>query len=352
MDGTVRTRPNHYARLGVPTSASENEIREAFVKAMFAPHRMADAAQLGIAYELLRNPAKRRAYDEALGLRPVPQPAQGIPSAVAFRISARVVGARAEPQSPSSPTQSSADPDRGVGSFIARSLREPPLEAPPAVTIEELVAAPLVPKEIAVEADSAPTVWSRTGLAAAGAVLAVVLIGASAGLGAGDASEAQPVDTVTAKLPEARPATAGRAAIEVAAPAAARVQPVVLAVLTRPVRAAPKARSSDPSAEAGQASHHNDYEAAATDGAPEIAAADAGSAPAAAVETAAAATMPLAGKVIARTLHRIGYRCGDVASTSVVDGGAGVFKVSCTSGQTYRATPVRGRYHFSRWAAQ
>jgi hypothetical protein len=32
-----------------------------------------------------------------------------------------------------------------------------------------------------------------------------------------------------------------------------------------------------------------------------------------------------------------------------VDGKAGVFKVTCTSGDSYRAAPVRGRYRFSRW---
>jgi hypothetical protein len=54
--------------------------------------------------------------------------------------------------------------------------------------------------------------------------------------------------------------------------------------------------------------------------------------------------------VIARTIHRIGYSCGDVASATAVDGQApGVYKITCTSGQSYQAKPVRGRYHFRRW---
>jgi hypothetical protein len=66
-----------------------------------------------------------------------------------------------------------------------------------------------------------------------------------------------------------------------------------------------------------------------------------------AVETAA--RMPLPNAVIARTIGRIGYPCGQVASTSAVAGGApGVFNVTCTSGHSYRASPVRGRYHFRR----
>jgi hypothetical protein len=62
--------------------------------------------------------------------------------------------------------------------------------------------------------------------------------------------------------------------------------------------------------------------------------------------TAPAASLPLSNRVIARTIERIGYRCGDVASTSQILGKA--FTVTCTSGHSYRAAPVRGRYHFRR----
>jgi hypothetical protein len=58
--------------------------------------------------------------------------------------------------------------------------------------------------------------------------------------------------------------------------------------------------------------------------------------------------MPLPKPTIARTLHRIGYSCGSVASTSAVDGQAGVFTVTCTSGQSYRASPQHGRYRFKK----
>jgi len=61
-----------------------------------------------------------------------------------------------------------------------------------------------------------------------------------------------------------------------------------------------------------------------------------------------AASMSLPNRVIARTIERIGYACGAVASTTAVEGASGVFKVSCTSGQTYQAAPVRGRYRFRR----
>ncbi len=51
--------------------------------------------------------------------------------------------------------------------------------------------------------------------------------------------------------------------------------------------------------------------------------------------------------MIARTIERIGYACGDIASSAAGDG-PGVYTVTCTSGQTYRAAPVGGRYHFKR----
>ena len=75
-------------------------------------------------------------------------------------------------------------------------------------------------------------------------------------------------------------------------------------------------------------------------------AADPGPAP-----EAVAATLPLPKAVIARTIGRIGYPCGQVASTSAAEG-SGVFTVTCTSGHSYRAAPVHGRYRFRRLAGR
>jgi hypothetical protein len=62
--------------------------------------------------------------------------------------------------------------------------------------------------------------------------------------------------------------------------------------------------------------------------------------------------MPLPNSVIASTIGRIGYPCGQVASATPAEGAApGVFKVTCTSGHSYRATPVNGRYRFRRLGA-
>jgi hypothetical protein len=65
-----------------------------------------------------------------------------------------------------------------------------------------------------------------------------------------------------------------------------------------------------------------------------------------------AAKMPLPGNVVARTIRRIGYRCDQVASTTPIADGPGAFLVTCSSGDSYRASPVRGRYHFRRMSAR
>lgn len=64
-----------------------------------------------------------------------------------------------------------------------------------------------------------------------------------------------------------------------------------------------------------------------------------------------AASMPLPHRTVARTLDRIGYRCGTVTSTTPVDGSSGVYKVNCTSGQSFQAKSVNGRYRFRRLAS-
>jgi hypothetical protein len=67
---------------------------------------------------------------------------------------------------------------------------------------------------------------------------------------------------------------------------------------------------------------------------------------------AVAASLPLPKSVIARTIDRIGYACGSVASATAVDGTEGVYRINCTSGQSYQASPVHGRYHFRRLGRQ
>jgi len=65
---------------------------------------------------------------------------------------------------------------------------------------------------------------------------------------------------------------------------------------------------------------------------------------------AEAANMPLPHRTVARTIDRIGYHCGSVASATPVEGVAGVYRVTCSSGQSFQAKPVNGRYRFRRLA--
>ena len=77
MVTAVRSRPNHYVTLGVSPHASEEEIRNAFARmmGMFGAHPVVAATSVSAAFEVLRNPDKRRAYDRAIGL--VPEPSSG-----------------------------------------------------------------------------------------------------------------------------------------------------------------------------------------------------------------------------------------------------------------------------------
>src|SRR4051812_12161474 len=91
MISTVKAPPNHYAVLGIKPSASDEEIAQAFITKMFSPRPMTHVALIGAAYETLRNPAKRRAYDASLGFRSEPQGVLAKP-VVAFSTTARYIG--------------------------------------------------------------------------------------------------------------------------------------------------------------------------------------------------------------------------------------------------------------------
>jgi outer membrane biosynthesis protein TonB len=67
-------------------------------------------------------------------------------------------------------------------------------------------------------------------------------------------------------------------------------------------------------------------------------------------DSEAAAGPPISNALIARTLRRIGFACGEVASTErVLTDGGSVYRINCTNGQSYRGSTVRGRLRFRRW---
>jgi hypothetical protein len=186
------------------------------------------------------------------------------------------------------------------------------------------------------EAENPSGGWARTGLAAGALIGAVVVLGALAGAWVGNGGDAQPEAGVTATLP---PPT--RMPVVGSPPAeptlAAEVQPR----RQRRVSAVP-APAPSPARAAARLAEVTSF----VDSQPDENAAKSAVAEAPTVD--AVASMPLPNPVIARTIERIGYACGQVASTSAVEGARGVYTVTCTSGASYQATPVRGRYRFRR----
>jgi curved DNA-binding protein CbpA len=317
---TTVTSPNHYERLGLSPDAGEEEIARAFAVAMspLMPRTVRDLAEIAIAFETLRDPAKRRAYDAAIAPPPEPEP-EPAPAAMfpregwPFIASARIRSA----ELPAIDTLPRRAPNAEPG--------------PPPPRFEEPLRQ-LVPERFE-RAEHAAAEWKRPLVAIGGLFLGVAVIGAGLGWYASRGiAPAQAEQAVMFPLPRAEkppierpptpaPATAKHRSGTIEAPARSRRAPEAAQAVERVQQ-----RAQDvPDIPSEQV-------AALASGAME-----------------APAAMPLPDSVVARTIGRIGYACGEVASTTAVDGASGVFKVTCTSGDSYRASPVRGRYHFKRW---
>ena len=324
----VNSRLNYYEMLGLTPSAAGDAIAKAFARAagVFQPHAFGSITELCIAYETLRDPAKRRVYDASLGLppRPIVQPVMR-PASAHFMRQPAVAAAPPAPPTERQPRPRSA-------------LR---IDQAP-----EPYGAPL-PPELAKDngiIDFSPVEWKRTGAVVGGLVAAAVLIGAFAGWWSGS-SAAEPESTAqrAEPKPEKAPPTfsdlwpePGPRAVETQnARPRATVRPRVVRAVRRaqlPATEAERQLIQPPSDLAGPAG--TDPVAPETSPAPTVAAA-----------------MPLSHDTVARTLDRIGYRCGSVASATPVDGSAGIYRVTCTSGQSFQARPVNGRYRFRRLAS-
>lgn len=340
MVTAVKARPNHYEVLGLERGASVEEIARAFARKMGLGAKPVGAtAQLCTAYETLRDPERRRAYDEALEPKPEAN-AWGIAasrwSGGPYMMSAAASPAPAHPPKsrPKPPAPFIAAPLREVASTDAppsraqellRRLEEQRREPEPAPT----AAAPAVSDHVLLraveerlgEAERVPGEWSRTPLLVGALFVGVTLAGAWAGTVAGGHAEAAKAEpAVTLALPKAKPPA--QTAVPPASPVGQAQAPAVRRA------AKPSAVSVPVEAEApAEAS----FEQASVAEAP-----------------VALAEMPLPAAVVSRTIERIGYPCGGIASSAPVEGSAGVFTVTCASGHSYRASPVRGRYHFRR----
>jgi hypothetical protein len=349
MASWVQSRQNHYEVLGLSPKASQEEIGQAFAKAMgmFATRPLGAAAQIGAAFEVLRDPARRSAYDRAMGLVAEPQLHQwrvaagptgpGVIGSAWGELAQRVTG----DGPPSLPKAESAPPPEApsepkIAHFIASSLRE---RSAPVPRIEQNVEPPA-------EQEDRPFEWKRPALAIGSLIVAAGLIGTLAGLSVRDGDDAvQPQPGVIAPTPAVKPHAVTPApspaptAAPIEVPAARPPHVAAMVHARRPAPAQHPIAIIDPVEPAVSTQ---------TPGSPVEVASDKPETETPAVVTAAVAAMPLPNRVIAHTIERIGYACGEVASTDPVAGAAGVFKVTCSSGQAYEASPVHGRYRFRR----
>lgn len=329
MNETVISRPSLYDMLGVDPAASVAEIEQAFARriSLFTPSAFGNVAHFGIAYQTLRDPVKRDRYDRSIGLEP--RGRQGLPSLRPGQ--AMFIAAQHR-----DPTQRRPDDHAITMHPIAAEPRpEPPPRAEPApieaetdLILRDILARRAEPEE----SRDAPIHWKRTGLAVGGVIAAVAMLGAWAGWQASNDAEPEKLE----------------AAVNLALPPAKTLQPSVIDVPadiyaappardTRRMTAVRRSRTPDPLAPVADAPPPE----AAPAGPVISGTADAPVPP----FTDASAQMPLSNRTVASTIERIGYACGSVESTSALGGG---FKVNCSSGQSYQATKVRGRYRFRR----
>ena len=372
MASTVRSRPTHYELLGLTSAAKLDEIDEAFARELRLPRAFGSLAEFTVAYETLRDPIKRKAYDASIERKPEPRPALSL----AGRLEGAPFGT--VPTKPLAYAKPSSPPPPAATSLPRPESRPAPRTAPSATALLRQPITPRVPRpdpmpqakgdlpqaEALASLQPEPRTaggdvarppartdagheqhefrWKLPALAAGALVLA---IGGGAWMGVesgNDASKDQLKPAVTLDVPPAR-AAAPVAASGDEAPSIANApsEPPARAAASAPKEPARPPLQIDlpdeqPTEVAALEQQQREIEQA---GAP---------APAPAVATTSA-KMPLPNSVIASTIGRIGYPCGQVASATPAEGAApGVFKVTCTSGHSYRATPVNGRYRFRR----
>jgi hypothetical protein len=364
MAGSLISRSTHYDVLGLAATAEEGDIARAFAAKMspFVAHAPGEAARICAAYETLRDPARRRDYDRSIELTPKPEPRHwgfavtnaSWPGFVGSAASAEAVDppttpASAEPLVEAQPAETSPELERA--SAIAASLRrlaEPAAFDPPPRPAAEPRQRPIArpdpvaptdlyrifdttPATVRLSADEQPFDWRRPTMVVGGLIAAAGLIGAFAGLSVKDDAASAAAPAVTIPLPAAKqvaetapPLVAAPVELARAAPAAVPRQiPSKSHMIRATERAVPAAQPQE-------------LELAATQAVAETAPAE-----------PIAAKLPLPDPVVARTIERIGYACGKVTAT-VAGASAGVYQVTCSSGDTYQATPVQGRYRFRR----
>ena len=350
MDSTVRLRPSHYEVLGLAPTASSTEIGQAFAREIgsLMPRPFGHLAEVTVAYQTLRDPAKRSAYDASLRPQPEPKPRHESAAFLGMALLDRLERPAIQPSAPPAPP---LPEPRAEPPFIAASPPPPVKPRPEEPGRPEPVEQPRIEPRAGDRAfhfaeaerlhfaEDAP-INRKLPLIAGGLLVLAVGFGAWSGLEAGNDVEQLPSDqAVTLKVPPADALPITTEPPPAPAPKVAEARPerrARAALAETPVEPTRPSLEIDLPAEQAQVVPAQMQATATEQAGEEI--------PYVEVKPR---KMPLPNAVIARTIGRIGYPCGQVASTT--SGGApGVFKVTCTSGHSYRASPVRGRYHFRR----
>jgi len=370
MSSTVTTRPTHYAVLGLEPTATRAEISRAFTRemSMLRPRAFGGLAELTVAHAVLSDDERRRAYDREIGIAPEPEPApkpalplhtHGAGSASFARAGLSLAAPVDRPaialaRQPDVAREPALPRTRPIGEALAELARaEPLVERPaPAPAVAQPVELAIADDygdedEAAVGARAVP--WRPVLIAGGGVVALVALMGAWAGWQSrGGVPEKA---TVSALLTPPNTDFTVNDPTAAAALGSDAVPPPPSVAPRATERHREMGRKS--SARIQPAPQLAEIEQQLAEPAPAEPAATPAAVPAAAAEQPASATtasLPLSNATIARTIGRIGYPCGSVASTSQILGKA--FTVTCTSGHSYRAAPVRGRYHFRKLASR
>jgi hypothetical protein len=350
MASIVTSKPDHYERLGLAPDAGAEEIARAFATAMspLMPRSVGDLVEIAIAFETLRNPVKRRAYDASIAPaldEPEPAPAP-VPETGPDPEVKLMFPREGWPVTPSTRIGSMELPAIDALPRMAEKDAPTPCLAPPLQAEAPRVSEPQLDYRPAEGRfrylEQAPVEWRRPAAVVGALFVGVAMIGAGLGWYASRGiAPAQAEDSVTFPIPKSE------APLAEAPPQTAAV---AVAVKAKPEH---RTRPAGPPARAHRAAPVSEPVVAEEQRADDVPDIPSETVAALASQPAEAATaMPLPDSVIARTIGRIGYACGEVASTTAIDGAPGVFKVNCASGDSYRAAPVRGRYHFKRWSGR
>jgi len=327
MGQTVTARPSHYDVLGVTPDASSDEIVRAFAREMSKPRAFGGLADVSIAYEVLRNPGRRRAYDASIAPKAEPKPQsepfrrphalharpQFIAAALSEETEERVPEPRVkEPMLEITPVEKANEPS--LPPFFANALREiadpaplakaPSPSTPPRQREIKSETAPAPIPRMVIEpmfAEEGTAPWKKIAIPAGAAILAVAIIGAWAG----SRGKTEPSIDAKAAALIAPPTT-----FDVKDPAADTLAKVEDDVPPPPVEAARPRHHAERIARTVNAkppSQLADLDRQLAEPAPEPAPEQAAAAEAA--PKAIAASMPLPNSVIARTIGRIGYPC-------------------------------------------